>query len=155
MLPHDVLLAAVLQIAVPDAVAFSQPAQVVSDAAHPVRPAAARTATPATISSPWGPVHANTWFGRGYDPRFELTRECIAVRESDNTRTSINSGGYSGYYQFGLSWTRTIQNWTGEHVPIVQMSTQAQDEAFWIAFDHGRGASNWAGGRWSCPGVRY
>jgi len=161
MLPLDFVATAVLTIAVPDAVAYSQPPQAVSDAAVPVarpprvRPPAARTAHLGRILSRWGWVHVNTYFGPGYDARFEPTRECVDRRESDDTRTEENAEGYSGFYQFGLPWTRTLQHWTHEYVAIRWMSVYAQDKAWWLAFDHGAGAGNWAGGRWPCPGVPY
>lgn len=107
------------------------------------------------VLSRWGWVHKNTYFGPGYDPKYEVTRQCLVVRESNDHRTAINSGGYSGYYQFGLTWTRTIQHWTKEYVPINQMSTKAQDKAWWLAWNHGAGQKHWSGGRWACPGVRY
>lgn len=88
--------------------------------------------------------------GSWYDARFEQYRMCVVKRESMGHYDAINSQGYSGAYQFGLSWTRTIQKWTGEHVPIRYMSRYAQDLAFWRAFNHGKGAGNWAGGRWYC-----
>lgn len=108
---------------------------------------------PPLVRSPWGMVPQNTYHGRWYDPSALSTRNCIVMRESMGHPTSINSGGYSGLYQFGLSWTPTIQKWTGEHVAIVRMSYQAQDYAFFRAYAFGKGASNWSGGRWTCPGV--
>jgi hypothetical protein len=129
--------------------------QSVDDAAHadPPKPVVTPTTLPKTLKTSWGWVHANTYFGKWFDPSAEVTRECVVARESMDHRDAYNSSGASGYYQFMLPWTHTIQQWTGEHVPIRDMSTQAQDLAWWRAWDFGKGASNWAGGRWSCPGT--
>lgn len=108
---------------------------------------------PPMVRTRWGVVPQNTYHGKWYDASALSTRNCIVRRESDGSPTSINSGGYSGLYQFGLSWTRTLQKYTGERVAIVRMSYQAQDLSFWRVWNFGRGASNWAGGRWSCPRV--
>lgn len=89
--------------------------------------------------------------GPYYDARFESFRRCVVKRESEGRYGALNHGsGAAGAYQFMPSWTATIQKWTGERVPIYAMSRYAQDLAFWRAFNHGRGASNWAGGRWYC-----
>jgi len=89
--------------------------------------------------------------GPYYDARFESFRRCVVKRESEGRYGALNHGsGAAGAYQFMPSWTRTIQKWTGEYVPIYAMSRYAQDLAFWRAFNHGKGASNWAGGRWYC-----
>lgn len=89
--------------------------------------------------------------GPYYDARFESFRRCVVKRESEGRYGARNrSSGAAGAYQFMPSWLRTIQKWTGEYVPIYSMSRYAQDLAFWRAFNHGKGASNWAGGRWYC-----
>lgn len=108
---------------------------------------------PPMVHTRWGLAPANTYHGKWYDPSALTTRNCIVMRESMGHPTSINSAGYSGLYQFGLSWTHTLQGFTGEHVAIVQMSYQAQDLAFWRVWNFGKGAGNWAGGRWACPRV--
>lgn len=106
--------------------------------------------TPPFIKTRWGKIPKNTYHGRFYVASALNFRNCVVARESMGVRTVINSQGYSGLYQFGLSWTRTIQKWTGERVAIRHMSYQAQDLAFWKAYNFGRGAGNWAGGRWHC-----
>lgn len=88
-------------------------------------------------------IQASAYTGSWYDARFEGTRRCIVQRESRGNYSVMNSGGYSGAYQFGQAWTKTIQKWTGEYVPIRYMSRAAQDYAFWRAFNHGKGRSNW------------
>jgi hypothetical protein len=95
-------------------------------------------------------VLPSAYKGPGYDPRFENYRRCVVKRESNGHYWSMNKQGYSGAYQFGLRWTKTIQHWTKEYVPIRWMSRYAQDKAFWLAFNHGKGAGHWAGGRWYC-----
>lgn len=106
--------------------------------------------TPPFIKTRWGRIPKNTYHGRFYVASALNFRNCVVARESMGVRTVINSQGYSGLYQFGLRWTRTIQKWTGERVAIRRMSYQAQDLAFWKAYNFGRGAGNWAGGRWHC-----
>lgn len=93
----------------------------------------------------------SAYTGPYYDARYESFRRCVVKRESEGRYGARNhSSGAAGAYQFMPSWTRTIQKWTGEHKPIYAMSRYAQDLAFWRAFNHGKGASNWAGGRWHC-----
>lgn len=93
----------------------------------------------------------SAYTGPYYDARYEAKRRCIVKRESEGRYGARNrSSGAAGAYQFMPSWTRTIQKWTGEKKPIYAMSRYAQDLAFWKAFNHGKGARNWAGGRWHC-----
>lgn len=93
----------------------------------------------------------SAYTGPYYDARFESFRRCVVKRESEGRYGARNHGsGAAGAYQFMPSWVRTIQKWTGEHKPIYAMSRYAQDLAFWRAFNHGKGAGNWAGGRWYC-----
>ncbi len=93
----------------------------------------------------------SAYTGPYYDARYEAKRRCIVKRESEGRYGARNrSSGAAGAYQFMPSWTRTIQKWTGEKKPIYAMSRYAQDLAFWRAFNHGKGAHNWAGGRWHC-----
>lgn len=93
----------------------------------------------------------SAYTGPYYDARYEAFRRCVVKRESEGRYGARNhSSGAAGAYQFMPSWTRTIQQWTGENKPIYAMSRYAQDLAFWRAFNHGKGASNWAGGRWHC-----
>lgn len=103
-----------------------------------------------TVKSHWN-APANTYFGPGYDPKYEVTRQCIVMRESNGHYNAHNSSGAGGAYQFMPDWTRTIQHWTKEYVPIWKMSRKAQDKAWWLAWDHGKNAQHWAGGRWHCP----
>lgn len=89
--------------------------------------------------------------GPYYDARWESFRRCVVKRESNGHYDARNpTSSASGAYQFLRAWTATIQKWTGEHVPIYQMSRYAQDLAFWRALNHGKGARNWAGGGYSC-----
>ena len=93
----------------------------------------------------------SAYTGPYYDARYESFRRCVVKRESEGRYGARNrSSGAAGAYQFMPAWTRTIQKWTGEHKPIYAMSRYAQDLAFWRAFNHGKGAHNWAGGRWHC-----
>lgn len=93
----------------------------------------------------------SAYTGPYYDARYESFRRCVVKRESEGRYGARNhDSGAAGAYQFMPSWTRTIQKWTGEHKPIYAMSRYAQDLAFWRAFNHGKGAHNWAGGRWHC-----
>ena len=96
-------------------------------------------------------IKASAYHGKYYDSRFESFRKCVLKRESEANYWSVeHSSQAGGGYQFMPAWTRTIQHWTGEYVPIWWMDRYAQDYAFWRALDHGKGISNWAGGRWYC-----
>ena len=124
-------------------------------AVRPHKVAVARTHTVTRVRVHTASVAAgvlpSAYTGPYYDARYESFRRCVVQRESNghyNARNSSSSA--SGAYQFLAAWTHTIQGWTGEHVAIWQMSRYAQDLAFWRALDHGRGASNWAGGGYHC-----
>lgn len=96
-------------------------------------------------------IKASAYRGRYYDPRFETFRKCVIKRESEGNYWSVEHSSHAGgAYQFMPSWTKTIQHWTGEYVPIWWMDRYAQDYAFWRALNHGKGIGNWAGGRWHC-----
>ena len=154
--------------------AFSRPPRMVHTVVV-VKPAAkpVKAATPAVKKKPTATVkkkHKTTttttarvranldrgilpsaYTGPYYDARYEAKRRCIVKRESEGRYGARNkSSGAAGAYQFMPAWTRTIQKWTGEKKPIYAMSRYAQDLAFWKAFNHGKGARNWAGGRWHC-----
>lgn len=147
---------------------LQEPGQIVTDVATPdptllALPSPIHAAKKATVpkkrSAPKARVEivsrwkvpANTYFGPGYNPKYEVTRQCIVKRESEGDYSAHNASGASGGYQFMPDWTRTIQHWTKEYVPIYRMSRQAQDKAWWLAWDNGRNAHHWAGGRWHCP----
>lgn len=119
--------------------------------AVPVTPAQKNIkGAPPFIKTRWGKIPKNTYYGKYYDARALTKRNCIVARESMGVRTVINSQGYSGLYQFGLPFTRSLQKFTGEKVPIRYMSYQAQDMSFWKVYNFGKGAKHWAGGRWHC-----
>lgn len=95
-------------------------------------------------------IQPSAYRGPYYDARFEAYRRCVVKRESEGQYYAVDPSGAAGAYQFMPPWTKTLQSWTGHHVPIQQMTRYEQDYAFWRAFDHGKGASAWAGGRWYC-----
>ena len=88
--------------------------------------------------------------GPYYDARFEAYRRCVVKRESEGQYYAVDRSGAAGAYQFLPAWTHTIQKWNHHYVPIQKMSRYEQDYAFWRAFNHGKGAHHWAGGRWYC-----
>jgi hypothetical protein len=109
-----------------------------------------KAVTPKRVSTSLRGVMASAYRGTWYDARFESIRRCIVTRESHGNYRIINWLGYQGAYQFGVSWTRTIQHWTGEHVAIHLMSRYAQDYAWWHAWNHGKGAHHWSHGGYHC-----
>ena len=96
-------------------------------------------------------IRPSAYRGAWYDPRWESFRLCVINRESHGNYAARNPySSASGAYQFLANWTSTIQGWTGEHVPIWQMSRWAQDYAWFRAMDHGKGLSAWRGGNYYC-----
>jgi hypothetical protein len=114
-------------------------------------------------------VFKSAYVGSFYDKRYEKKRMCIVKRESNGYYTVVSRGGYYGAYQFGDGWRkgaaslmyrslkkevgaanalRLVNALKAKH--INKWSRYWQDRAFWTVFNHGRGAGNWAGGRWSC-----
>ena len=116
----------------------------------------------------------SAYVGRLYEPAYEQYRLCVVQREGGANYTVINSGWPRTYgvYQFLDGWKYSILDrlapefisWYGKpafeevrakllNKHINQWNRFWQDAAFWLIFDHGKGASNWQGGRWFCnPG---
>ena len=93
----------------------------------------------------------SAYVGPYYDARYEAYRRCVVKRESEGKYYVVErNSGAAGAYQFMPAWTHTIQQWTGHYVLIRKMTRYEQDYAFWRVFNHGKGARNWAGGRWYC-----
>ena len=114
-------------------------------------------------------VFKSAYVGTYFDSRFEKKRMCIVKRESNGYYTVVSHGGYYGAYQFNDGWRKgaaslmykTLKKEVGaanalrlvsalKARRINKWSRYWQDRAFWTVFNHGRGASNWAGGRWTC-----
>ena len=114
-------------------------------------------------------VFKSAYVGTFYDPRYEKKRMCIVKRESNGYYTVVSGGGYYGAYQFNDGWRKgaaslmykTLKKEVGaanalrlvsalKARRINKWSRYWQDRAFWTVFNHGRGAANWAGGRWTC-----
>jgi hypothetical protein len=109
---------------------------------------------PAVSTSKKG-VRPSAYVGPKYNPRHEKTRRCIVARESSGYYTVSNpSGKYRGAYQMNSGLARAAARKMGRpdlvNKPIDTWSRFAQDRAFWTIWDHGRGRSHWAGGRWHC-----
>jgi hypothetical protein len=93
-------------------------------------------------------VRPSAYVGKHYSPRHERTRRCIVRKESGgNYRISSPSGRYRGAYQFNANLARATAKRMGRpdlaRQPISRWSRFEQDKAFWIVWNHGRGARNW------------
>lgn len=143
-------LVPVAAVAKPHPVAKKAATKPQKTAVRHVKKVVVRTYARTYSKAPVG-ILPSAYRGSYYDARYESFRRCVVNRESHGNYGARNpNSSASGAYQFLAAWTRTIQKWTGEYVPIYRMSRYAQDLAFWRAFDHGRGASNWAGGGYRC-----
>ena len=86
---------------------------------------------------------------------YEGTRKCIVRRESGgNYRISSPGGRYRGAYQFNAGLARATAYKMGRRdlagKPISSWSRFDQDKAFWVVWNHGRGAGHWGGTRHGC-----
>ena len=93
-------------------------------------------------------VRKSAYIGRYYDRRYERTRRCIVRKESGgNYRIKSRGGTYKGAYQFNSYLARHTALKMGRRdlarKPMNKWSRLQQDKAFWIVWNHGRGARNW------------
>jgi len=100
-------------------------------------------------------VRASAYIGKYYSSRFEGTRRCIVRRESGgNYRISSPGGRYRGAYQFNSGLARATAYKMGRRdlagKSISSWSRFDQDKAFWVVWNHGRGAGHWGGTRHRC-----
>jgi murein DD-endopeptidase MepM/ murein hydrolase activator NlpD len=100
-------------------------------------------------------VRASAYIGKYYNSRFERTRRCIVRRESGgNYRISSPGGRYRGAYQFNAGLARATARKMGRKdlagKPISSWSRFEQDKAFWVVWNHGRGAGHWRSTRHRC-----
>jgi hypothetical protein len=100
-------------------------------------------------------VRASAYIGKFYSSRYEGTRRCIVRRESGgNYRISSPGGRYRGAYQFNAGLARATAYKMGRRdlagKPISSWSRFDQDKAFWVVWNHGRGAGHWGGTRHGC-----
>jgi hypothetical protein len=114
-------------------------------------------------------VFKSAYVGSFYDSRYEKKRMCIVKRESNGYYTVKSRGGYYGAYQFNDGFRKgaasmmykSLKKEVGatyalqlvsslKKKKINRWSRYWQDRAFWTVFNHGRGAANWSGGRWTC-----
>lgn len=100
-------------------------------------------------------VRASAYIGKYYSSRYEGTRRCIVRRESGgNYRISSPGGRYRGAYQFNAGLARATAYKMGRsdlaRKPISSWSRFDQDKAFWVVWNHGRGAGHWGGTRHRC-----
>lgn len=91
---------------------------------------------------------------RYHDSRYETFRRCVVKRESEGIPWVVNHDGSNsaGLYQFMPFWRPILNKALRLHTrkPIQYWSVPVQNAAFWYVLDHGRGWSNWAGGRYDC-----
>ncbi len=135
------------------------PASAGTVAAAPT-PAAAASAVRAgernpRVSRSLSGVRASAYIGKYYSARSEGTRRCIVRRESGgNYRISSPGGRYQGAYQFNAGLARATAYKMGRRdlagKPIRTWSRFDQDKAFWVVWNHGRGAGHWGGTRHRC-----
>lgn len=100
-------------------------------------------------------VRASAYVGKYYSSRYEATRRCIVRRESGgNYRIASPGGRYRGAYQFNAGLARSTALKMGRRdlagKPISSWSRFDQDKAFWVVWNHGRGAGHWGGTRHGC-----
>ena len=115
-------------------------------------------------------VYASAYVGSYYDSRFEAKRRCIVSRESHGYYTVRSANGlYNGAYQMtsslGVGVTKKMLASVAAEVGSTTAATLManlrrttpnrwsrywQDRAFWTVFNHGSGASHWAGGYVNC-----
>ncbi len=93
-------------------------------------------------------VRASAYIGRYYSSKYESKRRCIVKRESGgNYRIASANGRYKGAYQFNAGLARATARKMGRsdlaNKPINRWSRFDQDKAFWVVWNHGRGAGNW------------
>ena len=104
------------------------------------------------------PTVVPTWqrISRMYqNNRYEPFRKCVVKRESEGIPTVRNRySGAAGLYQFMPRWqpilVRRLHLTTYRHKPINRWEAAVQTAGFSLVLNHGRGASNWAGGRYDC-----
>ena len=100
------------------------------------------------VSRSMSGVRSSAYIGRYYSGRYESTRRCIQRKESGgNYRIRSRSGTYRGAYQFNASLARSAALRMGRRdlarKPMNTWSRFDQDKAFWMVWNHGRGARNW------------
>lgn len=100
-------------------------------------------------------VRSSAYVGKYYSSRYEGTRKCIVRRESGgNYRISSPGGRYRGAYQFNGGLARATAHKMGRSDlagrPISSWSRFDQDKAFWVVWNHGRGAGHWRSTRHRC-----
>lgn len=100
-------------------------------------------------------VRSSAYIGKYYNPRYEKVRRCIVKRESEGHYRVVNrSSGAAGAYQFmrrtGAYVARKMGRSDLASRPANTWTRFEQDKAFWVLWNHGKGRSHWAGGRWSC-----
>ncbi len=148
--------AGVLVLIAPAASASPATASVATSASSPT----AASAVPAgernkKVSRSLSGVRASAYIGKYYNSRYEGTRRCIVRRESGgNYRISSPGGRYRGAYQFNAGLARATAHKMGRKdlagKPISSWSRFDQDKAFWVVWNHGRGAGHWGGTRHGC-----
>lgn len=100
-------------------------------------------------------VRSSAYVGKYYNPRYEKVRRCIVKRESEGYYRVVNrSSGAAGAYQFmrrtGAYVARKMGRPDLASRPANTWTRFEQDKAFWVLWNHGKGRSHWAGGRWHC-----
>lgn len=125
-----------------------------------VAPSAAASAVRAgernpKVSRSLSGVRSSAYVGKYYSSRYEGTRKCIVRRESGgNYRISSPGGRYRGAYQFNAGLARATASKMGRsdlaRTPISSWSRFDQDKAFWVVWNHGRGAGHWRSTRHRC-----
>ena len=92
------------------------------------------------------------------DNRYEKFRRCVVKRESEGIPTARNRhSNAQGLYQFLPKYfdkpLKTRLHLYGTRLgnkPIHLWPAAVQTAGFWLVLNHGKGARNWAGGRYDC-----
>lgn len=98
--------------------------------------------------APASGIAPSAYTGRYYSPAYEGFRRCIVHRESRGDYTARNPrSSAAGAYQFLLSTSNVVARMM-DRPDLVGRSAStwpraAQDEAFYVLYDHGRGVSHW------------
>jgi hypothetical protein len=148
--------AGALVLTAPAASASPATAGVATVASTPTAASAVRAGERNTkVSRSLRGVRPSAYIGKYYNSRYERTRRCIVRRESGgNYRIASPGGRYRGAYQFNAGLARATAYKMGRRdlawKPISSWSRFEQDKAFWVVWNHGRGASHWRSSRHRC-----
>lgn len=126
---------------------------MIEHATHLILTATLQRPTTTTIPPYWARIST-----RYYDAKYEPFKRCVIKRESEGIPTVVNhSSGSAGLFQFMPGWRKILIHrlhlgspWANKGVGIEKWPVKIQTASWWLILNHGRGAHNWAGGRYDC-----